>query len=63
MAIVYDHENRTFTLHTDRSSYQMQVDPYGYLLHLYYGKRTEGCMDYLLCRGDRGFSGNPSDAG
>ena len=41
----------------------MQVDQYGFLLHLYYGKKAEGCMDYLLTYYDRGFSGNPYDAG
>ena len=41
----------------------MQVDRYGFLLHLYYGKKTDGCMDYLLTYYDRGFSGNPYDAG
>ena len=63
MAIIYNEEQQTFTLHTNRSTYQMQVDTYGFLLHLYYGKRTEGCMDYLLTYADRGFSGNPYDAG
>ena len=41
----------------------MQVDPYGFLLHLYYGSRTDGVMDYLLPFADRGFSGNPDEAG
>ena len=63
MSIHYQEEERLFTLHTDNSTYQMQVDKYGYLLHLYYGRRTEGCMDYLLFYSDRGFSGNPYIAG
>ena len=63
MAIIADKTNKTFTLHTDHSSYQMQVDRFGYLLHLYYGRRSEGCLDYLLTYADRGFSGNPYDAG
>ena len=62
MAIIYQEENRTFTLHTKNTTYQMMVDKYGFLLHLYYGARTEGCMDYLLTYADRGFSGNPYDA-
>ena len=41
----------------------MQVDRYGFLLHLYYGKKTDTCMDYLLTYYDRGFSGNPYDVG
>ncbi|MCI9153441.1 MAG: alpha-galactosidase, partial [Ruminococcus sp.] len=54
---------KTFTLHTKDSTYQMQVDPFGFLLHLYYGRKAEGCMDYLLTYADRGFSGNPYDVG
>ena len=61
MAILFDKKTNTFTLHTDHSTYQMQVDPYGFLLHLYYGRKTEGIMDYLLTYADRGFSGNPYD--
>ena len=41
----------------------MQADAKGYLLHLYYGARTAGEMDYLLTYADRGFSGNPNLAG
>ena len=63
MAIKYDEQSRTFTLNTDNSTYQMQVDKYGYLIHLYYGQKTEGIADYLLLFADRGYSGNPYDAG
>lgn len=62
MAIIYHEKDRTFTLHTKETTYQMQVDSYGFLLHLYYGKSTAGCTDYLLTYADRGFSGNPYDA-
>ena len=41
----------------------MQADAKGYLLHLYYGVRVKGTMDYLLCYADHGFSGNPYAAG
>ncbi len=63
MAIVYQKEKRLFTIHTEHTTYQMQADRLGYLLHLYYGRRTEGSMEYLLTYADRGFSGNPHDAG
>ena len=64
MGIVYSKADRTFTIQTKNTTYQMQVDPYGFLQHLYYGKKTDGrCMDYLLTYYDRGFSGNPFDAG
>lgn len=63
MGILYDERQKTITLHTKNTTYQMQIDRYNFLLHLYYGKRAEGCMDYLLTFYDRGFSGNPYDAG
>lgn len=63
MAILFDTKTQTFTLHTKVTTYQMQVDAYGFLLHLYYGKKAQGCMDYLLTYADRGFSGNPYDVG
>ncbi|MDD3279442.1 MAG: alpha-galactosidase [Lachnospiraceae bacterium] len=62
MAIIYKEENKTFTLHTRKTTYQMKVASYGYLLHTYYGKKTEGDMSYLIQRRDRGFSGNPYEA-
>ena len=63
MAITFNETTRIFTLTTAHTTYQMQADAQGYLLHLYYGTRTAGEMDYLLNYGDRGFSGNPNSAG
>lgn len=63
MGIKYDEGKQTFTLDTFNTTYQMQVDRYGFLLHLYYGKTVKGSVDYLLTYLDRGFSGNPYDAG
>ncbi|MDE7327502.1 MAG: alpha-galactosidase [Lachnospiraceae bacterium] len=63
MAVVYNETKKIFSLHTRNSTYQMKADDYGYLLHLYYGKRISADMDYLLPFYDRGFSGNPYDAG
>ena len=63
MAIIYNKKDNTFTLNTKNTTYQMKVDQYGVLLHLYYGAKTKGSMDYLLTYTDRGFSGNPHDAG
>ena len=48
MGIIYNEKARTFTLHTHNTTYQMQIDAYGFLLHLYYGRKTDGVMDYLL---------------
>ena len=63
MAITFNETTRIFTLTTAQTTYQMQAEAQGYLLHLYYGARTAGEMDYLLNYGDRGFSGNPNSAG
>ena len=63
MAITFNETTRIFTLTTAHTTHQMQADAQGYLLHLYYGARTAGEMDYLLNYGDRGFSGNPNSAG
>ena len=75
MAIIYQRDkehsgsNRIFTIHTAHSTYQMKVDAYGFLLHLYYGGKISGqmeerlSMDYLLTYYDRGFSGNPAAVG
>ena len=59
MSIEFCQKSMTFSLHTAGSTYQMKVDEYGYLLHLYYGKRTAGDMTYVLSYRDTGFSGNP----
>ena len=63
MPILYSSEKKLFALHTAHTTYQFQIDPYGVPLHLYYGTRCEGEMDYLLRYADRGFSGNPYAAG
>lgn len=63
MAIEYQKDNGIFTIHTLNTTYQMMIDEYGFLLHLYYGSRISGSMKYLLTYYDRGFSGNPYDSG
>ena len=62
MAIEINTERLIFTLNTKRTTYQMHVDRYGYLLHQYYGRKSEGDMHFLLTFQDRGFSGNPYEA-
>lgn len=63
MAIHYWQEKHIFVLQTKHTTYQMKIDKFGFLLHLYYGKKTAGDTEYLLTYYDRGFSGNPFDAG
>ena len=63
MGIKFSEKNKIFTITTKKTTYQFRVDGFGFLLHLYYGARIEGEMDYLLTFYDRGFSGNPHDVG
>lgn len=63
MAIRYWKEKQIFSINTKNTTYQMKVDSCGFLLHLYYGAKVNGAMDYLLTYADRGFSGNPAEAG
>ena len=53
MGIIYCEKDRTFTLQTKETTYQMQVDQYGFLLH--YGKKAEDELSSDLLH-DRGFS-------
>ena len=62
-SIIFDSEAKTFSLNTAHTTYQLQIDRYGVLLHLYYGSRAIGRMDFLLTYADRGTSGNIYDAG
>ena len=58
MPILFDNDTRIFTLSTNSTTYQMQADKLGYLIHLYYGRGN-----WELTFADRGFSGSPYDAG
>ncbi|MGN0397890.1 MAG: alpha-galactosidase [Candidatus Fimimorpha sp.] len=64
MAIFFNENKKVFTMSTNHSSYQMQVNPLGILLHVYYGSKIceQDEMGYLISYRDRGFSGNPYDA-
>lgn len=63
MAIIFDETRKLFQLRTNHSCYQIVIGPYGHLLHTHYGRPVQGDMRYLLRCYDRGFSGNPYDAG
>lgn len=56
-------KDRIFYLETKNTMYQMKADEYGVLLHLWYGRKTENDMEYLLSYPDVGFSGNIYEAG
>ena len=63
MAIQFEKDKKIFVLETKNTTYQMQIDAYGYLLHLYYGAKVNGTTEHLMTYYDRGFSGNPYEAG
>ena len=48
MSIKFHPENKIFKLDTASSSYALQINRYGYLLHLYYGAPvSDSELDYL----------------
>lgn len=55
-------KDKIFNLETENTLYQMKVDRFGVLNHLWYGEKTDCCMDYLLDYPDAGFSGNIYEA-
>lgn len=55
-------ENQVFSITTAHTLYQMKVDAFGVLSHLWYGEKTDCVMDYLLDYPDVGFSGSIYDA-
>ncbi|MDO5541360.1 MAG: alpha-galactosidase [Eubacteriales bacterium] len=62
--IIYNEKTKVFTLRTRNSMYQMQVRQHDTLVHLYYGADVGDMeIDYRIISLDRGFSGNPYEAG
>lgn len=55
-------EHGVFHIETANTLYQMKVDNFGVLNHLWYGAKTDCVMDYLLDYPDVGFSGNIYEA-
>lgn len=62
MPIVFDRRNNVFSLHTRNTTYQMIIDRYRTLLHVYYGSKIDDSADYLIQRIDRAFAPYPGDA-
>lgn len=62
MSIIFREDNRTITIHTANTTYQMRIAPHGFLQHTYYGRRIEDeSMGYLFLNYDRACSGNPDE--
>ena len=41
MAIIFNEQEKTYTIQTKNTTYQMKVNPFGVLLHTYYGRKIE----------------------
>lgn len=63
MAIHIEKNNTLFRLTTQNTEYQMKVDRYGVLKHLWYGEKTLCDMEYLQQYPEISFSGSIYDAG
>ncbi len=64
MAIKWNSEKKLITIETKNTSYQMKIDKYQNLLHTYYGAKIgDDDMSQEFVSIDRGFSGNPYEAG
>lgn len=62
MSIRYIKETKVFCLDTDHTSYQFRVAEFGFLEHLYYGKKINGTTEHLPVRIRHGFECNPHEA-
>lgn len=63
MSISVNENEKFFSVKTANTEYQMKVDNFGVLKHIWYGEITNKNMEYLLDYPDVGFSGNVYDAG
>ena len=50
MPIQFDAENRVFKLDSASTSYLLQIGPFDYLLHLYYGAKIPDKIGRASCR-------------
>lgn len=63
MGIIFNEKNKTITLRTKNTAYQMKIGNLDYLLHLYYGPDVcDTDLSYQIRQYDRGFSGNPYES-
>ena len=60
MSIIFNEQEKRFVIETKNTAYAMQVELDRYLVHLYYGERTENIPGITFLP-DRGFSAYPSE--
>ncbi len=63
MAIKYNDKDKIFILLTENSSYHIKIGPNNTLLHLYYGKKVQSNLDYLIRVMERSHCATPNDFG
>lgn len=57
MSVHFDSKSGCFSLQTQNTTYQMQLDPMGHLLHIYYGRSVGNASNFrLFPAADHGFS-------
>ena len=61
--IIFDEKINVFHLFNEKISYLIQIEDFGYVNHLYFGKKIKGYSNlHRYRRIDRAFSPNPSEA-
>lgn len=63
MSISVNEKEKFFSVKTANTEYQMKVDEFGVLKHIWYGEITNKNMEYLLDYPNVGFSGSIYEAG
>ncbi len=63
MAIVYNALKRLFSLETAHTAYQLKIDEYGVVQHVYYGGKLYGDAEHLTRHTCRGMGASISDTG
>lgn len=63
MPITYNPKNQLFSLETRNTTYQLRIDEYGVVQHVYYGAKIHGDADYIIRYACRGFGASIPDTG
>lgn len=62
MSIFYHENTKVFQLNTNHTSYQFRIAEFGFLEHLYYGRKLPDTAEYLPVRIRHGYEANPYEA-
>ncbi len=63
MSIVFNPEKKLFSIDTKATTYQLRVDEYGIVQHVYYGGKLYSDADYMIRYACRGMGASIADAG